>query len=560
MRLEQLKLNLRRRSGWESIDLGLTLCHAWRGPVLRIWLATYGLFALLISLLLWQHPDWAILIIWWLKPLFDRVLLFVFSRCVFNHIPSVSEVWRELPALIKHTRLLAGLTFYRLSPSRSFFLPVWQLEGQRGTAARQRRQVLGLRTTGYAWGLMFFCSNFAMVLWISSLLLCLMFIPREAIPEDWSWWQFVFGEQEHLWLGHFSNVLILLADTLIEPLFVASGFSLYLNRRSELEGWDIEVAFRRMAERVETSRQRLATHITTSATLHNLLLIALCALCSLGSLLFTPQSSHAQGNSDSLSAPQTTLETAPAALDASNPSITEIPAIPAAVEFSYAQPELKQRLKEVMEDPVFGKTEQEWTWRYREAPDPKKPQPGRWDDFFKSLRSFFAMIAEGSRILVWVIIALALMVAIYLVLRYQHYLPWQRTQRVIPEQMFGLDVRPESLPDDIGAAALQLLEANQIIAALGLLYRGTLSALIHHAAVDFEPGDTEENCWQRARPVLPPSALDYFRQLLDAWLWTVYAHRPPLLPTLRALCLQWNRHFTATALHTSKQQTNTGNA
>jgi len=47
-------------------------------------------------------------------------------------------------------------------------------------------------------------------------------------------------------LSRFLNLLTFVADTLIEPYFVAAGFSLYINRRSELEGWDVEVAFRQM--------------------------------------------------------------------------------------------------------------------------------------------------------------------------------------------------------------------------------------------------------------------------------------------------------------------------
>ena len=40
--------------------------------------------------------------------------------------------------------------------------------------------------------------------------------------------------------------LVILA---LEPFYVAAGFALYLNRRTLLEGWDIELALRRIAER-----------------------------------------------------------------------------------------------------------------------------------------------------------------------------------------------------------------------------------------------------------------------------------------------------------------------
>ncbi len=36
-----------------------------------------------------------------------------------------------------------------------------------------------------------------------------------------------------------------LAVLLIEPFYVAAGFAMYLNRRAELEAWDIEQEFKR---------------------------------------------------------------------------------------------------------------------------------------------------------------------------------------------------------------------------------------------------------------------------------------------------------------------------
>ncbi|MCU7958847.1 MAG: hypothetical protein KZQ58_02400 [gamma proteobacterium symbiont of Bathyaustriella thionipta] len=38
---------------------------------------------------------------------------------------------------------------------------------------------------------------------------------------------------------------------LLEPFYVAAGFSLYLNRRTLLEAWDLELAFRKMSQRIK---------------------------------------------------------------------------------------------------------------------------------------------------------------------------------------------------------------------------------------------------------------------------------------------------------------------
>ena len=36
-----------------------------------------------------------------------------------------------------------------------------------------------------------------------------------------------------------------IAVLFLEPFYVAAGFAMYLNRRAELEAWDIEQEFRR---------------------------------------------------------------------------------------------------------------------------------------------------------------------------------------------------------------------------------------------------------------------------------------------------------------------------
>jgi hypothetical protein len=60
----------------------------------------------------------------------------------------------------------------------------------------------------------------------------------------------LLGLFEAVRLASVNDALIYAAVILVlEPFYVAAGFGLYLNRRTLLEGWDIEVALRRIAER-----------------------------------------------------------------------------------------------------------------------------------------------------------------------------------------------------------------------------------------------------------------------------------------------------------------------
>jgi hypothetical protein len=45
--------------------------------------------------------------------------------------------------------------------------------------------------------------------------------------------------------GLVASIAYAVAVAFLEPFYVAAGFGLYLNRRVELEAWDIEQEFRR---------------------------------------------------------------------------------------------------------------------------------------------------------------------------------------------------------------------------------------------------------------------------------------------------------------------------
>ena len=498
MQVDRLAVELRQRNGFESLDLGFAMYRAWDRALLRAWFVTYVPTALMLSLVLWEYPTVALFLVWWLKPLFDRVLLYVYSQAMFGVQPTAREVLRQLPHLVRHTRLLAGLTTFRLSMARSLFLPVWQLEGQRGPAARDRRRVLGARTYGYAVWLTFVCANIAGIWGIGVFLLARLLLPPDVAPE-FSLLALFTASDETLWMRRAWNLAVFVADTVIEPYFVGAGFSLYLNRRSELEGWDLEVEFRRMTQRHAGARASVAAAAM-------LALVFLVSLMPAGSCL---------------------------AADALSPrSIESTPLPPGSV---------RRDAKAIVDDPVFGDKQTESRWVTRERGKASSPA------WIRTLRDFMTRVAQAlgdvGRVAVWLVGGLLLALAIHLVIK--HSERWRRRAgtRVVPKSVFGLDVRPSSLPDDVVAAAREALARGDVTGALSLLYRGALSALIHAGGVDFRSGDTEGDCWRRAAPVMSAQGGAYFRSLLDAWLLTAYAQRPPPVADLAELCDRWAAHF-----------------
>jgi hypothetical protein len=275
LRLTALAVALRRRTPWEAIDLGLSMLQRWWRAVYGPHLAVGGAVAAvaLATAAVLGKPWLAIVAMWWMKPLYDRVVLHVLSHAVFGDLPRLRDVLASREWL--HTGFYAAFLL-RLwpDPARSFNLPVRQLEGQSGGAGRERRGVLGRRAGSYAVWLTFVCLSFEVVFYLMLGGLAELALPAKAAEgSGQNFFEAVFSGDFWTYGGAVGYAVAVL---LLEPFYVAAGFGLYLNRRTQLEGWDIEVALRRLAER--------------HAAAAGVLLLSLCCFFAL------PTDSYAQKN------------------------------------------------------------------------------------------------------------------------------------------------------------------------------------------------------------------------------------------------------------------------
>src|SRR6202000_1197205 len=86
-----------------------------------------------------------------------------------------------------------------------------------------------------------------------------------------------------------------------------------------------------------------------------------------------------------------------------------------------------------------------------------------------------------------------------------------------PTHVQDLDIRPESLPENVGAAARGLWEGGDHRAALSLLYRGLLSRLVHVHHVPIRDSSTEGDTLQLAATRLSEDKQDYVTRLIRVW-------------------------------------------
>src|SRR5690349_13128689 len=137
------------------------MTQRWWRPLMAAWLTAYVPVAVVLYIVFNAQPALAILVVWWLKPLFDRVALEVLAKSVFGSPPRPLDVLRSLR---DSPGILASLTIYRFDLARSYNLPVWHLERLRGRAARERSRSLSRRDRGPAvWATIVFF-NFELVM------------------------------------------------------------------------------------------------------------------------------------------------------------------------------------------------------------------------------------------------------------------------------------------------------------------------------------------------------------------------------------------------------------
>jgi hypothetical protein len=239
MKVDALTLELRPRSMNEAADLGVRMVQANARSLWQCFLPVYAVVVAL-ALSLMDVAQWLpSLVIFWLKPWLDRTLLFVLSRAAFGQATGVADLWRARGA-VWWSRLAVTLSVRRLSPWRSYTQPIDQLEGQQGSALRARCATVLSGQRGRAAGMQFVFSNLELVLNIGALALVVWFsLPgHQSAAVPW----LTGGSNAALWMATLVYAAVVL---LVEPFYVGAGFSMYLNRRVQLEAWDVEQEFRR---------------------------------------------------------------------------------------------------------------------------------------------------------------------------------------------------------------------------------------------------------------------------------------------------------------------------
>lgn len=494
MQLDKVAAVIRPRNPWEAIDLGFLMARRWWRPLLLSWLAVALPIMVLATVLFHWSPWIGPLLFWWLKPLYEQAPLLLLSRALFDDMPDRRAIVREAarPAL---KQALLNITWRRFDPMRSFNAPVAQLEGLSGKPRQERLGILQYGQGAATW-LTIIAAHFEVVIYASFYALIMLLIPAELLSEAYG-----IPGPDALAGSLLQNGFYFMAAGIIAPFYVAGGFALYLNRRVSLEGWDIELAFKRLQQR---TRPRPVIREFAMAAL-------------LGSLLVT--SSFNPGH---------------------------------AGEHQVTPDEARLQIESILagEDFSASKTEQRWVY-IGDEDDSEPPADSDWDlEWLIALGNFLSQIFE---LLLWIAVGL---IVFFVVTRFSTWRHWirlcgphrpQAARQAVPATLFGLAVTEESLPADLIGTVTEKYVRGDCRGALSLLYRGSLTRLMVRDNIIFSSGFTEGECIALVEHRHPSKPLiAFFRELTHHWMRMAYAHRPPDLDTITLLCTDWPAYFERT--------------
>ena len=454
----------------------------WVGPIALFFGLPYAAVAVTLLALLNHLPVWLpALAVWWLKPLWDRLVMVPAGVLLFDPETTRRKMAGGLRRVLSGT-LFAGLTWKRFSPYRAYLIPIAMYERLSGGDAQRRAkwltkdhmgQFVGLTLLGIALE-----AVIALSLWSSiGRLLALNSVasPTTASPVSGA---FVY------------NLVYLLVVLCVEPLYALSSFAIYLNRRTKSEGWDLQLAFSRLRARASSTRGK---------TIVALVIIALS---------LRPLALHAQPLAPS--------------------------AAPEAQSLSAAQARFMNRAHEVLKGNAFGNTVVQRELRVK--PGVASPPSGSrlGNDPFLALLS-----AEVLRILMLSIAGALVVVAIVTnrhgIARFARSARRSRRTVARPEPLAARkNPKGEEHWIDAAAAAWSSGRPREAIATL---YRGSLHLAKTRYGITISESATERECLrvlERANP--DPAFLRTFGELTRSWIRSAWAGIPPESSEFEGLC------------------------
>lgn len=506
MKLESVTAKIRPRARWESIDLGCAMTRRNFGTIMAAWMVTVLPFWVIFIVVAgtFMTPGWHLFAsafwCWGTLSITDRVPLLVLSRNLFGEKISVWQVTKLWWTKLWYKQFIRRF-FARFSTNRGLSLPVSELEGLKGSSYKMRVSLLA-RNGGDGATQASMVGILLVMIMIASCYMFLMLISQ------------LYGESDVITLmfedlnkhsgdfpGHWQFFMFyLLVLSVLEPFFVGAGFAMYVNSRTVTEGWDIELSFKRMSERISGMYARSTKSVLT-------ILLSLGALVSMG------------------------ISTTSEAQD--------------------------ERVDEIMKSEDFEVHRTSYKEYVSGSGVTKKKRPtssgGGGSAGSSSSKSASSTATAGAMmqglmlVIFWVLVGIAVAAIIWVIIKNRYALK-KGVQKVSINEtapkvksVMGMDVTPESLPKELHEEARAAWIRGDHQLAMSLLYRGAISWMVNRGAVPILGSDTEHDCVQRVLLGNESATANssYFKQLTGNWVKLAYGEYLPQDSEVMQLCDSW---------------------
>lgn len=479
----KFNMNFKPRSSQEATDLGWILARTYYWPLFRLSMSFCLPFFFLSLFLGEKFAPLCLLACWWLKIFWERPLLYYLSLRLLKQKPSYGDCLKKAPSLFAQD-FLASLLWRRLSFSRSMDMPIRQLEGLKGKARAQRRFSLHTKPDSTSLWLTVFCFSWEIGLAFAMMLVFVFFIPPEMLYEiektlHWLWEQ----SRQYFFIAPY------LSMALVAPFYVSAGFSLYLNRRTQMEAWDLQQVFEGLKERFAKSRFKTA------------LIIA---------LLLLPKPIWALEQKE-ITKDKTSLETK-------------------ILKNQDTRQEHRQEIENLLTKPPFKRTYTTKEWHWKGEKKEKEKESYQSLAFFDWLYSFISGLHSVVRLLLWVLFG-----GIFLIFLYW-WKPWnliknlptkeqKSTRQPTTIKALSQEYKPSlKLDQEAFNQAKLLFESGNYRQALSLLYRLSLKAFEKAQSFSSQASQTEGEILKHAQSNLEAEDYDFLKTLIHYWKKIAYAH------------------------------------
>ncbi len=263
MQLDNMRVAIRPMTTAQAVDLGFMMARHWFFPLWKIWLGmALPVFILYIVLVIvesvffsdnsYYFNDMALLLFWWLKPVYEKPLVSWLGQALFANASDVkTTIKRGWRSFFQYAGTL--LFRQRLSPSRQLFIPILMLENPQNTQQiKQRHRLLQRGQSNAVMWHTLIMVHIEMVI-IAGVIFYLYLLIPQTITSNEGFIRFI--ENLPMLFKLSWAVLCFLAFSVVAPFFICGGFAVYLTKRCLLEGWDIELIFKQLAQRFAQAQE-----------------------------------------------------------------------------------------------------------------------------------------------------------------------------------------------------------------------------------------------------------------------------------------------------------------